>query len=102
MSSAAAGMFSGYLQAAVYQGLNGTMEKAGWQWLFVMDGVISIPICNEDDKKLARKEWLMLGESSEAEIGLVDIETGLHEMACICINMCTLHHFHQNRLFNQY
>ncbi|EHL00751.1 putative Pantothenate transporter liz1 [Glarea lozoyensis 74030] len=44
-SSAAAGMFSGYLQAAVYKGLNGVHGKAGWQWLFIMDGVISIPIC---------------------------------------------------------
>jgi ACS family pantothenate transporter-like MFS transporter len=44
-SSAAAGMFSGYLQAAVYRGLNGVHGKAGWQWLFIMDGVISVPIC---------------------------------------------------------
>lgn len=34
-SSAAAGMFSGYLQAAVYKGLNGAHGFAGWQWLFV-------------------------------------------------------------------
>jgi len=38
-------MFSGYLQAAVYTGLNGVMGKKGWQWLFIMDGVISLPIC---------------------------------------------------------
>ncbi|KAK7740712.1 hypothetical protein SLS53_005180 [Cytospora paraplurivora] len=44
-SSAVAGMFSGYLQAAVYKGLNGTLGKAGWQWLFIMDGIISTPIC---------------------------------------------------------
>jgi MFS transporter, ACS family, pantothenate transporter len=44
-SAAAAGMFSGYLQAAVYKGLNGALGKAGWQWLFIMDGVISLPIC---------------------------------------------------------
>lgn len=60
-SSAAASMFSGYLQAAVYKGLNGVRGFAGWQWLFVrhfmlflirmadsekiMDGVISAPIC---------------------------------------------------------
>jgi len=43
-SSAAAGMFSGYLQAAVYTGLNGTLGHAGWQWLFIMDGLISLPI----------------------------------------------------------
>lgn len=34
-SSALAGMFSGYLQSAVHTGLNGTLGKAGWQWLFV-------------------------------------------------------------------
>lgn len=44
-SSAVAGMFSGYLQAAVYTGLDGTLGKAGWQWLFIMDGIISTPIC---------------------------------------------------------
>ncbi|KAK5729768.1 hypothetical protein LTR17_011634 [Elasticomyces elasticus] len=43
-TSAAAGMFSGYLQAGVYKGLNGTHGLAGWQWLFIMDGVISTPI----------------------------------------------------------
>lgn len=34
-SSAAAAMFSGYLQAGVYKGLNGVNGFAGWQWLFV-------------------------------------------------------------------
>ncbi|OOQ90646.1 pantothenate transporter [Penicillium brasilianum] len=40
----AAGMFSGYLQIAVYKNLNGILGKKGWQWLFIMDGVISLPI----------------------------------------------------------
>ncbi|OQO05959.1 hypothetical protein B0A48_10055 [Cryoendolithus antarcticus] len=43
-SSAAASMFSGYLQAGVYKGLNETGGLPGWKWLFIMDGVISIPI----------------------------------------------------------
>ena len=43
-TSAAAGMFSGYLQAGVYKGLNGIGNLAGWRWLFIMDGVISTPI----------------------------------------------------------
>ncbi|KAK7755094.1 hypothetical protein SLS62_002909 [Diatrype stigma] len=34
-SSAAATMFSGYLQAGVYTGLNGVGGMAGWKWLFV-------------------------------------------------------------------
>ena len=42
-SSAIATMFSGYLMAAVYH-LNGRGGMAGWQWLFIMDGVISLPI----------------------------------------------------------
>ncbi len=35
--------FSGYLMAAVYH-LGGTGGLAGWQWLFVVDGIISMPI----------------------------------------------------------
>ncbi|KAG0645286.1 MFS transporter [Hyphodiscus hymeniophilus] len=87
-SSAAAGMFSGYLQAAVYTGLNGTLGKAGWQWLFVMDGVISAPIClagfflipdlpensrafylNEDDKELARQRMRDVGRAPRKKLG---------------------------------
>jgi len=42
-SSAIATMFSGYLMSAVYH-LGGKGGFAGWQWLFVVDGIISIPI----------------------------------------------------------
>jgi MFS transporter, ACS family, pantothenate transporter len=37
-------MFSSYLQAAAYTGLNGVHGMAGWQWLFIIDGVISIGV----------------------------------------------------------
>ncbi|KAH7027219.1 pantothenate transporter liz1 [Microdochium trichocladiopsis] len=43
-SSSAAQMFSGYLQAALYSGMNGRGGLAAWQWLFVFDGIIGIPI----------------------------------------------------------
>ncbi|PQE04972.1 MFS transporter Liz1 Seo1 protein [Rutstroemia sp. NJR-2017a BBW] len=36
-------MFSGYLMASVYN-LNGNGGLKGWQWLFIIDGVISLPI----------------------------------------------------------
>ena len=42
-SSAIATMISGYLMAAVYN-LGGVGNLAGWQWLFIIDGVISLPI----------------------------------------------------------
>jgi ACS family pantothenate transporter-like MFS transporter len=87
-SAAAAGMFSGYLQAAVYTGLDGTLGKAGWQWLFVMDGLISLPIClagyflipdlpensrafylNEEDKGLAQKRMDDIGRAPRKKLG---------------------------------
>ncbi|OAA57988.1 pantothenate transporter liz1 [Niveomyces insectorum RCEF 264] len=43
-SSAIASMFSGYLQAGLYKSMNGVHGLAGWRWLFIMDGIISIPI----------------------------------------------------------
>lgn len=39
-----AGMFSGYLQAGAYKGLNGVLGHEGWQWLFIVCGIISLPI----------------------------------------------------------
>ena len=43
-SSALASMFSGYLQAGLYKGLNGYGGLAGWRWLFIFHAIISIPI----------------------------------------------------------
>jgi hypothetical protein len=37
-------MFSGYLQAGVYKGMNGLHGLPGWKWLFIMDGVISLAV----------------------------------------------------------
>lgn len=87
-SSAAASMFSGYLQAAVYKGLNGTLGKAGWQWLFIMDGVISTPIAiagyllipdlpentralylTKADAALARKRMADVGRAPRQKLG---------------------------------
>jgi len=81
-------MFSGYLQAAVYKGLNGRLGHAGWQWLFIMDGIISLPIAfagfimypdfpettrafflNEDDKLLAVKRMKQIGRAPPLKLG---------------------------------
>ncbi|KAF6819067.1 vitamin H transporter, partial [Colletotrichum musicola] len=37
-------MFGNYLQAAAYSNLNGVHGMAGWRWLFIIDGCISLPI----------------------------------------------------------
>ncbi|EME84980.1 uncharacterized protein MYCFIDRAFT_187776 [Pseudocercospora fijiensis CIRAD86] len=43
-SSAIGNMFSGYLQAALHTGMDGKAGLKGWQWMFVIDGLIGIPI----------------------------------------------------------
>ena len=42
-ASAIGSMFSGYLMAGVYH-LGGKGGLHGWQWLFIVDGIISLPI----------------------------------------------------------
>ncbi|KIV93566.1 hypothetical protein PV10_04772 [Exophiala mesophila] len=37
-------LFSGFLQAAAYTGLNGVHGRAGWRWLFIVDGIITLPL----------------------------------------------------------
>lgn len=43
VSSSLGSMFSGYLMASVYH-LDGVQGFKGWQWLFIIDTVISLPI----------------------------------------------------------
>lgn len=44
VSSNLGSMFGGYLQAAAYTNLNGVHGMSGWRWLFIIDGIISLPI----------------------------------------------------------
>jgi ACS family pantothenate transporter-like MFS transporter len=39
-----ASMFSGYLQAGAYDNLSGKLGHAGWQWLYIICGIISLPV----------------------------------------------------------
>jgi ACS family pantothenate transporter-like MFS transporter len=81
-------MFSGYLQAAAYTNLNGIGGLSGWRWLFIIDGIITIPIAfvgflvfpgiplspktiffNERDIELAKKR---LRDNKTAPVGKVN------------------------------
>ncbi|KAJ3532108.1 hypothetical protein NM208_g8586 [Fusarium decemcellulare] len=44
VSSNVGAMFGGYMQAAAHAGLDGKGGMAGWRWVFIIDGVISLPI----------------------------------------------------------
>ncbi|KAF2494610.1 allantoate permease [Lophium mytilinum] len=37
-------LFSGFLQAAAYKNLNGVDGHSGWRWLFIIDGIITLPL----------------------------------------------------------
>ncbi|PWY89167.1 putative allantoate permease [Aspergillus heteromorphus CBS 117.55] len=37
-------LFSGFLQAAAYTNLSGVNGYAGWRWLFIIDGIITLPL----------------------------------------------------------
>ncbi len=37
-------LISAFLQTAAYNGLNGTHGRSGWRWLFIVDGIISLPL----------------------------------------------------------
>lgn len=76
-SSSAAQMFSGYLQAALYKGMNGRAGLSAWQWLFVFDGIIGIPVALygfwaiPDSPTNSRSHWL---EPEEKELAITRME----------------------------
>nr|QFR37121.1 MFS transporter [Cyberlindnera americana] len=38
-------IFSGFMQAAIYNNMDGKNGLAGWRWLFIIDFIVTIPIC---------------------------------------------------------
>ncbi|KAL3417364.1 major facilitator superfamily transporter [Phlyctema vagabunda] len=75
-------MFSGYLQAALHSGMNGTAGLAGWRWLFIFDGVITFPMAIwafyalPDLPGNTKVKWLSTGEKALALKRMVDAGKG--------------------------
>ena len=63
-ASYAASMFSGYLQAGIYKGLDNHLGLPGWRWLFIFCGIISLPApiwglyAIPDNPYTTRARWL--------------------------------------------
>jgi len=69
-SFALGGIFSGQLQAAAYRNLNGVNGIAGWRWLYILDGCISLPIAMLGfalfpGLPAAKKPWWMTKDEHE-------------------------------------
>ncbi|KAF5519185.1 Pantothenate transporter liz1 [Colletotrichum aenigma] len=43
-SGLAGGMFGGFLQTAIYSSMNGLHGMQGWKWLFIISGIITLPV----------------------------------------------------------
>ncbi|KAM0275865.1 hypothetical protein ACHAQH_007337 [Verticillium albo-atrum] len=88
VSSNVGSMAGGYLQAAAHVGLDGVAGMAGWRWLFIVDGSISLPIAvagyfffpglpaspriwwlTEEEQMLARKRMKDDGVRESGKIG---------------------------------
>lgn len=67
-------VFAGYVQAAVYYFLNGVGGVAGWRWMFIIDGLIGMPIALwgfysiPDFPNNTRARWL---SEHDREIGML-------------------------------
>lgn len=43
-SGLAGTMFGGFIQSGIYRSMNGLSGLAGWKWLFIIDGIVTLPV----------------------------------------------------------
>ncbi|KAI6090654.1 retrograde regulation protein 2 [Hypoxylon rubiginosum] len=87
-SGLAGGMFGGFLQTGIYKSMNGLGGLAGWRWLYIIDGIITLPVAvygyflfpdvpattrapyfNEEERQLARARVPVVEEASILSVG---------------------------------
>ncbi|KAH3676247.1 hypothetical protein WICMUC_002124 [Wickerhamomyces mucosus] len=90
------GMISGYIQAAAYKNLDGLHGIAGWQWLYILAFIITIPIAvygywtlpgypdqckskflTNDEIRLARLRMIKEGRTSNEPFTLQNLTNAL-------------------------
>lgn len=78
VSGVAGNMFLGILQAALYKNLNGHLGLAGWQWLFIVSGTITMLwgfvglLIVPDSPAITRALWLNKDERELSRIRMND------------------------------
>lgn len=78
-ASALGAMWAGYLQAAVFAGLNGAHGIPGWKWGFIVNGAITIPVgllgyfCLPDSPANSRARWLTAEDIEYAKIRMARV-----------------------------
>lgn len=86
VSSSAGSMFLGVLQAALYQNLNGVHGLQGWQWLFIVSGVITIVwgivgfLAIPDSPAITRAFYLSESERQMSQSRMSDLGTKTAEL----------------------
>ncbi|KAL4882477.1 major facilitator superfamily domain-containing protein [Aspergillus karnatakaensis] len=79
-ASYAASMFSGYLQAGIYKGMDGHLGLPGWRWLFIFCGVISVPaalygfFAVPDNPYNCKARWLRPEKLQQAKARMEEID----------------------------
>ncbi|GAA6018312.1 hypothetical protein JCM10207_000800 [Rhodosporidiobolus poonsookiae] len=63
-------MFSGYMTAAIYKNMDGTNGLHGWQWLFIIDAIITFAVAGFGfaffpDTPATTKAWWLTAEEKQ-------------------------------------
>ncbi|RXG42918.1 hypothetical protein VDGE_02133 [Verticillium dahliae] len=110
VSSNIGAMFGGYMQAAAHAGLDGKGGMQGWRWVFIIDGIISLPIAiagfflypgiptspriwwlKESEQQLAQARMQDDGVRKSRKIGkrmLKRVFTHWHFYVAVCTYVC--------------
>lgn len=78
VGGAAGNMFLGIVQAALYRNLNGVSGLAGWQWLFIISGIMTIfwglvgLVIIPDSPAITRALWLSESERELCRLRMSD------------------------------